>query len=225
MSVLLSDAIALSTWSGHPAQAGHLLNLPEHPDERRTQTNHDNQKHQRQCGRCEHVQHPPCGANGVSANDINNGLGVITPGRIIHPGRTGSVADLHGPNAPAIRREHTSPNDVAAAIAVVVGIVVAIAGVIRIAVIIIIVVVAAVEPVAQADTDRCRGNRKSPMPESGVEATAEVVHGKGAAAKSGSRQSGRTETTAADRGGPEAATAHSHPAAEATAAHSHPATA
>src|SRR5207247_4684404 len=145
--------------------------------------------------------------------------------RIIHPGRTGSVADPHKTNTPAIRRDHTTPNDVAAAIAGVVGIVVAIAGVIRIAVIIIIVVVAAVEPVAQADTDRCRGNRKSPMPESGVEATAEVVHGKGAAAKSGSRQSGRTETTAADRGGPEAATAHSHPAAEATAAHSHPATA
>ena len=64
----------------------------------------------------------------------------------------------------------------------------------------------------------------------------ETVDGKGAAAKSGSRQSRRTETTAADpgrtesatadRGSPEAAAAHSNPAApEAAAAHSNPAAA
>jgi hypothetical protein len=73
------------------------------------------------------------------------------------------------------------------------------------------------------------------VPETVVEATVETVDGERAAAKSGSRQSGRTETTAAnpgrtetaaaDRGRPEAA-AHSHPAtAEATTAHSHPAAA
>src|SRR5258705_903070 len=125
MSGRLSDAITLAMWSGHPTQPGHLLDLPEHPDERRTQTNHDNQKHQRQCGRCEHVQHPPCEANGVPANNINNGPGVTTPGPRYSSGRMESAADLHRPNAPAVRRKHTAPNDVAASIAIVIVVAIA----------------------------------------------------------------------------------------------------
>jgi hypothetical protein len=49
----LSDAIALAIRLGRL-----LLDFPEHPDEGRTQTDHDNQKQQRQCRGCEHVQHP-----------------------------------------------------------------------------------------------------------------------------------------------------------------------
>ena len=73
------------------------------------------------------------------------------------------------------------------------------------------------------------------MPESGMEAAMEAVDGEGAAAKSGSWQSGRTETaadrgrtetTSSDRGSPEAGTAHSNSAAaEAPAAYSNPAAA
>jgi hypothetical protein len=37
-----------------------------------------------------------------------------------------SLAHLHGPNAPAIRGKHTAPNDVTAAIAIVIGVVIAI---------------------------------------------------------------------------------------------------
>ena len=51
------------------------------------------------------------------------------------------------------------------------------------------------------------------MPKSGVEAAAEAVRGKGAAAKSACRQRGRTKTAAADCGGTEAGSAHSNPAA------------
>jgi hypothetical protein len=76
------------------------------------------------------------------------------------------------------------------------------------------------------------------MPEAVVKATVATVDGKAAAAKSGSRQSRRTETAAANRRGPEAGAAHSHsptaetatsychpPAAETAASHSHPAAA
>jgi hypothetical protein len=41
----LSDVIALVIRLGHPMRLGRpLLDFPEHPDEGRTQTNHDNQK-------------------------------------------------------------------------------------------------------------------------------------------------------------------------------------
>jgi len=64
--------------------------------------------------------------------------------------------------------------------------------------------------------------------ETAVKATVETVDGKRTAAKSGSRQSGRTETTASDRGrtetaaadpgSPETSAAHTHPAAAEAAA-------
>jgi hypothetical protein len=62
------------------------------------------------------------------------------------------------------------------------------------------------------------------VPETVVEATVEAVDSKRAAAKPGSRQSGRTETTAPDPGRTKTAAAdRSRP--EARAAHANPATA
>ncbi|MDE5452443.1 hypothetical protein GWE18_06060 [Bradyrhizobium sp. CSA112] len=56
----LSETIARAMRSRHPMRLGHpLFKLPEHPDESCSQSNHDNQEHQCQRRRCEHVQHPP----------------------------------------------------------------------------------------------------------------------------------------------------------------------
>ena len=71
-------------------------------------------------------------AGAVSMFNINTGASLFIRGQ------TGSVADLHGPNAPTIRCQHALPHNVAAAIAVVIGIV--IAAVVRIAVIIVVVI-------------------------------------------------------------------------------------
>jgi hypothetical protein len=49
----LSDAIAVAMRLGD-----RLLDFPEHPDDGRSQTDHDTQEHQRQSRGCEHVQHP-----------------------------------------------------------------------------------------------------------------------------------------------------------------------
>jgi len=58
--------------SRHPTQPGHrLFDLPEHPDESCTQSNHDNQEHQCQRRRCEHVQHPRCDANGIPQTTVS----------------------------------------------------------------------------------------------------------------------------------------------------------
>src|SRR4029078_1369486 len=107
-------------------------------------------------------------------------------GRTIHSVFIRSAAHLHRPHAPAVTGQHAPPHDVAAAVAIVIGVV--ITGVIRIAVIVIVIVVA----VAQAEADCRHSTRKSPVPETIVEATVETVDGKGAAAKSRGRQSSRT---------------------------------
>jgi hypothetical protein len=49
----LSDAITVAMRLGY-----RLLDFPEHPDDGRSQTDHDTQEHQRQSRGCEHVQHP-----------------------------------------------------------------------------------------------------------------------------------------------------------------------
>jgi hypothetical protein len=56
------------------------------------------------------------------------------------------------------------------------------------------------------------------VPETVVEATVETVDGKRAAAKSASRQSGRTETSAPDPGRTKTAPAHPNPATAKAAA-------
>jgi hypothetical protein len=48
-----------------------LFDLPEHPDESCTQSNHDNQEHQCQRRRCEHVQHPRCDANDIPQTTVS----------------------------------------------------------------------------------------------------------------------------------------------------------
>src|SRR5437660_275458 len=117
-------------------------------------------------------------------------------GRFIHPGSSShklnsagisliaatSVTHLDRPNAPAIGGEHTLPNDIAAVV------VVTIAGIIGVTVVIVVVVaVRSIQAVTQADTNRGRGKRESPMPESRMEAAAETAGGE-AATKSGCRK-------------------------------------
>jgi hypothetical protein len=56
----LSEAIDFAMQPRHPAPPRHhLFDFPEHPDEGRTQANHDDQEHQRQFWRCGHISHPP----------------------------------------------------------------------------------------------------------------------------------------------------------------------
>src|SRR5205823_10915380 len=88
--------------------------------------------------------------------------------------------------------------------------------IVRITVVITVVIV--VGPVSEAEADGCGGNRESAMPESGMEAAAETVDGKAAAAKSGRRKRRRTETATADRRGTKTPAAHSNPAAMETTA-------
>ena len=181
---------------------------------------------------CEHVQHPRCDANGVPANDINDGLGVITPGpryssRPDRISRTPAQAECASHTASArsaarcssrCRRSNRNRHS-------------------RNTIVVIIAV-----SIRNLGQSRPPHNRKSPMPESVVEAapavTASPVAGKIAATNSGSRSNAierkpappiaaerkppppiaaRAETTAADCGSTEATAAHSHSAAAKTA--------
>jgi hypothetical protein len=70
----LSEPIAVALWLGH------LLDLPEHPDEGGAQTDNDAQEKQRQTWGCEHGEHSTSKASGVPANGIKrSGLGANTP--------------------------------------------------------------------------------------------------------------------------------------------------
>ena len=104
-----------------------------------------------------------------------------------HASADGSVANLHGPDLPAIRRQHHAAHDVATAVTVAITIVVAVAGIVRIALIAVIVIVGAV---AEPEADRCRGKRIAPA--------APVI-----AAVPASTMPATAVPTAADRGRPE----------------------